>query len=150
MKSTVLLALFASLLATPAMAADGMVSIQSDFDVEETANRLETILEDKGLTLFTRIKHSEGAASVGIELRDTELLIFGNPKVSSPLMQCQQTVAIDLPQKTLIWEDENAQTWISYNEPSYLEERHDISGCAEVIGNITNALSGITNAAASE
>ncbi|MEM6448656.1 MAG: DUF302 domain-containing protein [Cyanobacteria bacterium P01_D01_bin.123] len=147
MKRTFLVAAAIAFVAAPAVAAEGLVNVQSEFDVEETANRMESILEEKGLTLFNRIKHSEAAAGVGIELRDTELIIFGNPKVGSPLMQCQQSVAIDLPQKALIWEDEEGQVWISYNEPAYLEARHDIEGCEEVIENIGNALNGIAESA---
>ncbi|MEO0802586.1 MAG: DUF302 domain-containing protein [Cyanobacteria bacterium J06642_2] len=147
MKRTFLVAAAIAFVAAPAVAAEGLVNVQSEFEVEETANRMESILEEKGLTLFNRIKHSEAAAGVGIELRDTELIIFGNPKVGSPLMQCQQSVAIDLPQKALIWEDEEGQVWISYNDPAYLEARHDIEGCEEVIENIGNALNGIAESA---
>lgn len=147
MKRTFLAAAAIAFVAAPAVAAEGLVNVQSEFDVEETANRMESILEEKGLTLFNRIKHSEAAAGVGIELRDTELIIFGNPKVGSPLMQCQQSVAIDLPQKALIWEDEEGEVWISYNDPAYLEARHDIEGCEEVIENIGNALNGIAESA---
>ena len=116
--------------------------------MEETANRLESILNEKGMTVFKIISHSEGASSVGIELRETELFIFGNPKVGSPLMKCQQSVAIDLPQKALIWKDENSRVWISYNDPEYLKERHNITGCEEILSKIGKALSGITKAAA--
>jgi uncharacterized protein (DUF302 family) len=77
-------------------------------------------------------------------------MIFGNPKVGSPLMKCQQSAAIDLPQKALIWEDDNDRVWISYNDPRYLEKRHNISGCEEVITKIEKALAGITKSAAGE
>lgn len=80
------------------------------------------------MTVFTRIDHSAGAKKVDKELRPTELVIFGNPKVGTPLMQCVQTVAIDLPQKMLIWQDEAGTTWLSYNNPSYLAKRHHIRG----------------------
>jgi uncharacterized protein (DUF302 family) len=150
MKSACLAALLALFQAVPVLAADGVINVKSDFNVEETADRLERTLNEKGMTIFKRIKHSDGAANVGIELRETELFIFGNPKVGSPLMQCQQTVAIDLPQKALIWEDGDAQVWISYNDPRYLEQRHHISGCEEVISKIEKALSGITAAAATD
>ena len=132
------------------MAADGMIDVQSDFNVKETTDRLESILNKKGMAIFNRIKHSESAWKVGIELRETELLIFGNPKVGSPLMKCQQSVAIDLPQKALVWEDHESKVWISYNDPAYLEKRHGISICGEVISKIKNALSGITKAAATK
>ena len=117
------------------------------FNVKKTADRLEGILTTKGMTIFTRINHSENAKKVGIELRDTELIIFGNPKVGSPLMQCQQSVAIDLPQKALMWKDTQGTVWISYNDPRYLQNRHDIPGCNEVITKIGAALAGITKAA---
>ncbi len=147
MKGTIFSILSALLIAIPAVAADGVVNVQSNFNVEETADRMESILNEKGMTVFKRIKHSEGAGKVGIELRETELIIFGNPKVGSPLMKCQQTVAIDLPQKALIWEDDKAKVWISYNDPRYLEQRHNISGCEEVVLKIEKALSAITKSA---
>src|SRR5210317_1360525 len=150
MKKTILMTLAIVFIAFPAMASDGMVNVQSNFNVEETADRMESILKEKGMTVFNRIKHSEAAAAVGIELRHTELILFGNPKVGSPLMKCQQSVAIDLPQKALIWEDANAKVWISYNDPVYLEKRHNIAGCKEVISKIKKALSGITKSAAGE
>ena len=150
MKQAYLAALLALFSAAPLMAADGVINVKSAFTVEETADRLERILNEKGMTIFKRIKHSEGAANAGIELRATELFIFGNPKVGSPLMQCEQSVAIDLPQKALIWEDIEAQVWISYNDPRYLEQRHEISGCEEVISKIEKALSGITGRAAAK
>ena len=148
MQKIFLAAIFVLLPATPLMAADGVIDVQSAFGVEETASRLESILNEKGMTIFTRVNHSEGAASAGIDLRPTVLVIFGNPKVGSPLMQCQQSVAIDLPQKALVWEDAESRVWISYNDPRYLQKRHDIPGCEEVLSKIENALAGITRAAA--
>jgi uncharacterized protein (DUF302 family) len=100
MKKSFLTGLLVFLIAIPAMAADGVINVPSTFNVEETANRIESILNEKGMTIFKRIKHSEGASKVGISLRATELIIFGNPKVGSPLMKCQQSVAIDLPAKS--------------------------------------------------
>lgn len=148
MKIIILAAL--SLLATaiPVWAANGIVDLPSDFNVAETADRLGNILKAKGMTIFNRVKHSEAARKVGIELPETELIIFGNPKVGSPLMKCQQKVAIDLPQKALIWEDAEAKVWISYNDPKYLGKRHNISGCEEVISKTEKALAGITKSAA--
>jgi uncharacterized protein (DUF302 family) len=131
-------------------ADDGLISIRSAHDVNSTADRLENILKTKGMTVFTRINHAEGASSVGKTLRPTELLVFGNPKVGTPLMQCAQSVAIDLPQKALIWEDENGQTWLSYNDPSYLAKRHDIKNCDEVLDKIRGALGKFSEAATAE
>ena len=139
--------LFVLLVAPPTIAADGMIDVPSSFNVEVTADRLESILKKKGMTIFNRVKHSESASNVGVELRKTELIIFGNPKVGSPLMKCQQTIAIDLPQKALIWEDDNATVWVSYNDPQYLKTRHNVTGCEKVISKIEKALSGITKAA---
>ena len=148
MKKAILMVLALVGFVVPALASDGVVNVQSTFNFEETADRLESVLQEKGMTIFNRIKHSEAAAGVGIELRNTELIIFGNPKVGSPLMKCQQSVAIDLPQKALIWEDEGAKVWISYNDPRYLQKRHNISGCEEVISKIEKALAGIAESAA--
>jgi uncharacterized protein (DUF302 family) len=150
MKKAILIALAIIFIAFPAVAADGLINVQSAYTVEKTADRLEIVLNEKEMTIFNRIKHSEAAAEVGVELRKTELLIFGNPKVGSPLMKCQQSAAIDLPQKALIWEDDNARVWISYNDPRYLEKRHNISGCEEVITKIEKALAGIAKSAAGE
>ena len=150
MKKAILMALAIVFIAFPALASDGMVNVQSTFNVEETADRMESILKEKGMTVFNRIKHSEAAAAVGIELRNTELILFGNPKVGSPLMKCQQSAAIDLPQKALIWEDDKATVWISYNNPRYLEKRHNITGCEEVISKIERALAGIAESTATK
>ncbi|MEA3230792.1 MAG: DUF302 domain-containing protein [Thermodesulfobacteriota bacterium] len=150
MKTVYLAALLVLFVAIPTMAADGMIDVQSAFNVSETADRLESILSEKGMTIFKRIKHSEGAGKVGIELRETELIIFGNPKVGSPLMKCQQSVAIDLPQKALIWKDGEGKVWITYNNPRYLAQRHNITGCEEVILKIEKALAGIAKSASKQ
>jgi uncharacterized protein (DUF302 family) len=147
MKKVILIAMLILCIAIPVEAADGVINVPSAFDVKETADRMEKILKEKGMTIFNRIKHSEGAGKVGIALRDTELIIFGNPKVGSPLMKCQQSVAIDLPQKALIWKDDKAKVWISYNDPRYLKKRHNITGCGEVISKIEKALAGIAKSA---
>lgn len=150
MKKSILTLVSIFLIALPAIAADGMINVLSSFTVKETADRLEKVLNEKGLTLFKRILHSEAAEKVGIELRDTELIIFGNPKAGSPLMKCQQSVAIDLPQKAIIWEDEQGQVWISYNDPQYLVKRHTITGCEKVLAKVGNILAGVAKAAATE
>ena len=121
-------------------ADNGIISIKSSHDVKTTVDRLENILGEKGMTVFIRINHAEGAQKVGKKLRPTELIIFGNPKVGTPLMQCGQSVAIDLPQKALIWQDEAGQVWLSYNDPKYLASRHSIKECDEIIKKIEKAL----------
>ena len=132
-----------------AYADNGLINVKSSHAVKVTADRLETALKEKGMTVFVRINHSEGAKKVGIDLPATELIIFGNPKVGSPLMNCNRTVGIDLPQKALIWEDENGQVWLSYNDPQYLAKRHDLVQCMQVIKKVENALSNFSKAATS-
>jgi len=92
------------------------------------------------MTIFKRVDHAAGAENVSMKLRPTELLIFGNPKVGTPLMLCSQTVALDLPQKALAYEDEEGQVWFAYNDPAYIENRHDIDGCDEVLQKVSKAL----------
>ena len=134
-------------LTSSAYANSGLISVKSSHDVKTTADRLENALKQKGMNVFLRINHAQGAQKVGKELRPTELIIFGNPKVGTPLMQCRQSVAIDLPQKALIWQDDNGQVWLSYNNPDYLVKRHDIAGCDAVIKKIKGALGKFAKAA---
>ena len=108
-------------------------------------NRLEKIVSQRGLNVFARIDHAAGAAKVGKFLRPTELLIFGNPQGGTPLMECAQTVGIDLPLKALVWEDASKQVWIGYDDPIYLAQRHGIENCPAV-KNLRNALTGIVKA----
>ncbi len=144
MLSSLLIVFFSPL----AIADNGLISMKSAHSVKVTADRLEKALLTKGMTVFIRIDHAEGAHKVGKKLRPTELIIFGNPKVGTPLMQCSQRVAIDLPQKALIWEDEDKQVWLSYNDPEYLAKRHDIKGCDAVLKKIENALGRFAKTAA--
>jgi uncharacterized protein (DUF302 family) len=108
------------------MAADGLTTIRSSFGPKDTMNRLEAAVKAKGLTVFARIDHAAGAAEVGLPLRPTELLIFGNAKGGTPLMQAAQTIGIDLPLKALVWQDASGSTWLSYNDPSWLAQRHGL------------------------
>ena len=150
MKQLILTILVVFTMAAPIYAAEGLIDVKSMSGVTETGDKLEQILKEKGMTVFNRVKHSEAAKAVGIELADAELIIFGNPKVGSALMKCQLSVAIDLPLKALIWNDKDDQTWISYNDPRYLQKRHDLSNCEGVIVKIEKALAGITKAAATK
>ena len=150
MKTLILTTLVVLIMSFPTYAAESMIDVRSSFGVKETGDRLENVLKEKGMTIFNRVKHSDAAKNVGVELRETELIIFGNPKVGSPLMKCQQRVAIDLPQKALIWKDSEGKVWISYNDPRYLEKKHNISGCKEVISKIEKALAGISKAASTK
>jgi uncharacterized protein (DUF302 family) len=108
-------------------AENGMVTYESHFDVDETTKRLVKILRDKGVTLFKVIDHAEGARSVGKKLRPMKLVIFGNPKMGTPFMQCSPTIGLDLPQKMLVYEA-NGSTYVTYNSPKYLFWRHGIDG----------------------
>jgi len=119
---------------------NGIIKIKSAHTVPETINKLEAVLTKKGMTIFKRVNHTAGADKVGLQLRSTELLIFGNPKVGTPLMQCSQTAALDLPQKALAYKDENGQVWLAYNDPAYMAKRHDIQGCEKAVQKVTNAL----------
>lgn len=128
-------------------AKKGLVTLQSNHSVKDTADKLASIIESKGMTVFARVDHQKNAAGVNLELRPTLVIMFGNPKAGTPLMQCEQSVAIDLPQKILISEDADDKVWLSYNNPDYLKTRHDIQGCDTAIDNISKALSGISQAA---
>jgi uncharacterized protein (DUF302 family) len=103
-----------------------MVHIPTRNSVEDVLRKLQTILTTKGVPLFALIDHSGEAAKVGMEMRPTKLLIFGNPKGGTPLMLAAPTIAIDLPLKILIWEDDQGKTWVTYNTPEYLAERHQL------------------------
>lgn len=133
--------------ATSAIAAEGLVVKPSNYSVAETIDRLQAMLEDKGLKIFARIDHQAGADGAGLELRPTEVLIFGNPKLGTPLMTSAQTTAIDLPQKALAYEDADGQVYLAYNDIGYLQARHDIAERDEVIGKIRGALGKFTDAA---
>jgi uncharacterized protein (DUF302 family) len=116
------------------MSANGIVDIRSHHSVDATVEKFKNILEAKPVTLFAFVDHSGEAAKVGIEMRPTKLLIFGNPKAGTPLMLAAPSVAIDLPLKILVWEDEGGQAWVSYNAPEFLRDRHDLP--AELMTNI--------------
>lgn len=132
----------------PAMSpADGLVVLPSEHDVTTTSDRLQAALEDKGMTIFARIDHSTNAAKNGMALRPTTLFIFGNPKVGTPFMQCSQSVAIDLPQKMLVWLGADGQVYAGYNDPAWLAERHAADDCGELVDRIGTALGNFAAAA---
>lgn len=129
-------------LASMSYAADGLTALKSPHSVDETLQRIEQSLAKRELKVFANIDHSAGAKSIGQTLRPTRLLIFGNPKGGTPLMQCAQTSGIDLPLKMLVWEDQAKQVWVGYNDPAYIGKRHDAGDCA-VIPKLEKALQGI-------
>jgi uncharacterized protein (DUF302 family) len=106
------------------VADNGIIAIPSKQSVDQTVETLKSILQAKGITLFALIDHSGEAEKVGMKMRPTKLLIFGNPKAGTPVMLAAPTIAIDLPLKILIGEDDQGKVWISYNSPVYLQERH--------------------------
>jgi uncharacterized protein (DUF302 family) len=106
------------------MAADGLITLRSSYEPKDAMNRLESEVKAKRLTVFARIDHAAGAAQVGLSLPPTELLIFGNAKGGTPLMQSVETIGIDLPLKALVWQDATGTPWLSYNDPDWLAKRH--------------------------
>ncbi len=105
---------------------EGIVKIPSHHSVDETVDKLKTILKSKGVTLFAVVDHSGEAEKVGMKMPPTKLLIFGSPKAGTPLMLAAPSAAIDLPLKILVAEDAQGEVWISYNSPEYLKERHGL------------------------
>ena len=104
----------------------GLIDIPSNHSVDETVTKLEGILQAKGITLFALVDHSGEAAKVGMKMRPTKLLIFGNPRAGTPVMLAAPRSAIDLPLKILVWEDDQGKVWITYNSPTYLQTRHNL------------------------
>jgi uncharacterized protein (DUF302 family) len=130
------------------MAAQGLTTIQSSYGPKDTMNRLEAEVQAKGMTVFARIDHAAGASGAGLSLRPTEVLIFGNARAGTPLMQSAQTIGIDLPLKALVWQDASGTTWLSYNDPAWLAGRHGLSGeTAAAVGVMTAALNAATKVA---
>jgi uncharacterized protein (DUF302 family) len=114
--------------------ASGMIDVSSRYSVPETLARLQSILKEKGITVFALVDHSGEAEKAGLKMRPTQLLIFGSPKGGTPLMVSAPSVAIDLPLKALAWQDEQGQVWLSYNSPEYLQQRHGFP--ADLLKNI--------------
>src|SRR6185436_13623918 len=114
---------------------DGLIDIRSNHSVDETVRKLKGVLQAKGITLFALVDHSGEAAKVGMKMRPTKLLIFGNPKGGTPVMLAAPSSAIDLPLKILVWEDGQGKVWITYNSPAYLQERHGLP--TELLPNIS-------------
>ncbi len=116
------------------MPANGLLQVASPHSVEETLKRLQSIVAERGLQVFALVDHSGEAEKVGMKMRPTKLLIFGSPKSGTPLMLAAPSVAIDLPLKALVAEDESGKVWVSYNSPEYLQQRHDVP--ADLVKNI--------------
>jgi uncharacterized protein (DUF302 family) len=127
---------------------EGLTSIRSSFGPKETMDRLEAEIRAQRMTVFARIDHAGGAAVVGLKLAPAELIIFGNARGGTPLMQSNQTVGIDLPLKALVWQNAAGKTLISYNEPSWIAQRHGVAGAEAAVSKMTDLLSAITTTAA--
>ena len=119
----------------------GLTTMRSRFDHKETLNRLDAAIKAQGMTVFARIDHAAGAAEAGLKLAPTALIIFGNARGGTPLMQSVQTIGIDLPLKALVWEDASGTTWLSYNEPSWIAQRHGVANAEPVVSKMSAALS---------
>jgi uncharacterized protein (DUF302 family) len=127
---------------------EGLTTIPSRFGPKETMDRLETEIRTNGMEVFARIDHAAGAAEVGLTLRPTELIIFGSARGGTPLMQSAQTIGIDLPLKALVWQDAAGKTWISYNQPKWIAQRHGVTEAEPVVNKLADLLSAISTAAA--
>jgi uncharacterized protein (DUF302 family) len=125
---------------TSSMPDNGLVSVQSRASERETLDRLLAALAARKLTVFARVDHAAGAASVGLSLRPTEVVIFGNPKGGTALMQDRQSAGIDLPLKVLVWEDADGKVWLTYNDPAWIAQRHGLGAASAPAVNAMAAL----------
>ncbi len=132
---------------TTSQAAEGLIIKTSNYSAQETMNRFEKIVKDKGFNIVARVNHVAAAIKSGSTLRPTEVLIFGNPVLGTKLMQSNQTTGIDLPLKVLIWENENGAVTLSYNDPAWLKKRHGITDRDEVFAKMAGALNEFSDAA---
>ena len=140
----------AVVLSPMALAADdGLINKKSNHSVTKTIDRLEAVLKKKGITVALRWSHSDRAKNVGIPLRPTELLIFGNPKLGSHMFTARQASGIDFPMKALAWEDKDGTVWLTYNDPAFFAKRHNITNRSEILKKMTGALDKLTNVAIS-
>jgi uncharacterized protein (DUF302 family) len=132
----------------PADPADtDLVTLPSAHDAPETVERLKALLAQKGIEVFAQIDHAAGARTVGLPLRPTQVLIFGNPKAGTPLMQARQTIGLDLPLRALVWEDEAGKVWLTYHRVADLARQHQVTGRDETIKVLDDGLAGLARAA---
>lgn len=127
--------------------AGAMLKMESPHSVKDTLDRLQTIFEEKGITVFARIDHAAGARSVGADLLPTELMIFGNPQLGTPLMKLNREVGFDLPLKALAWKDKDGKVWLAVTNPAELNQTYALAGANGVIEKMTGALKGLTSKA---
>ena len=129
------------------MAAQGLTTIKSSHSPRETMDRLEAAVTTKGLTVFARIDHAAGASAAGLSLRPTEVLVFGNAKGGTPLMQGAQTIGIDLPLKALVWQDASNETCLAWNYPAWIAARHGLAGAEAMVSRLAALLDEVAKAA---
>jgi uncharacterized protein (DUF302 family) len=132
---------------TPAQANDQIKVVESKYSVKQTLDRLSAILTKKGIRVMARVNHAAGAKAAGLKLTPMELLIFGNPKLGTPLMQTNGMIGLDLPMKVLAWKDAEGKVKMAYTTPDALKSRHGIAGRDAIFGKMTKALAGLTAAA---
>lgn len=127
----------------------GMIAVASQHTPGETMQKLMTAVGEKGLAVLAHVDHAGAAARVGLELRPTDLLLFGNPKGGTPLMQAEQTMGIDLPLKALVWQDQDGKTWLGYNDPAWLAKRHGVEN-DKVVAAMRETLAALAAAATTQ
>jgi uncharacterized protein (DUF302 family) len=142
-------ALLLLLSATSAL-SEKLVALESKYDVRETLDRLAAELDKRGIKVAARIDHAAGAKAVGMELPPIEVLMFGNPRLGTPLMQSAPAIGIDLPMKVLAWQDKAGKVWIGYTAPETLKTRHGISDRDEVFKVMAAALDGLAKSASGQ
>ena len=143
----VLLSVLLAFSAAQAGSDNGLVTKKSKYSADETIDRLEKALKEKGINVFARVSHKKNAEGVELSLRPTELLIFGNPKLGTHFFTSNQTAGIDLPMKALAWEDEKGQVWFTYNDPKYIAKRHGIKDRDDIAAKMSKALDNFSKAA---
>ncbi|MFN2348480.1 MAG: DUF302 domain-containing protein [Thioalkalivibrio sp.] len=145
-----LIALTLTLFASSAWAQESLIHVKSTVDVPTTVERLAKAAEAKEFTVVARVDHAAAAARVGMELRPTTVVIFGNPKGGTPLMQCDQKAGLDLPLKVLVWENDAGETHLTYDQPRLLGQRHDMGNCARNLEGVGNVLQKLVGEAAGQ
>jgi len=126
-----------------------LVTLPSAHSATKTVERLKSLLSGKKIKLFADVDHAAGAQQVGLSMRPTRLLIFGNPQAGTPLMQSRQTIGLDLPLRVLVWEDEAGKAWLTYHRPELLAKRHHVLGHDEAFKSLSAGLAALVRAAAS-
>ncbi len=150
MMRTLATGLTALALMTTAASSQALTVMESKFGVKETGDRLAAELGKRSIKVAARVDHAAGAKAAGLEMPPTEVIMFGNPKLGTPLMLAQPSVAIELPMKMLIWQDKGGKVWIGYSPPAALKERYKISGQDEPLKTMAGALQGLAKAASGQ